>query len=190
MAIRSFLAFELPPDIKSTVSRVSGEIKRSTLNVRWVNVKNIHLTMVFMGNIRSEDLPAIKDSIDKICRQYGPFDISLNGMGIFPNRRPRVLWLGLDGDLEMMSPFRDDLQGRLEPFGIKAEKRRFRPHLTLGRFRKPGRTDSQLGDLLEKYRDLTTRHCRLEELILFKSDLKPGGAVYTKLGSWPLSGSD
>ncbi len=189
MKIRSFLAFELPLEIKNTVARVSGELRQSSLKARWVKVDNIHLTVVFMGSIETEDTPAITRVVREVCQTYGPFDISLKGIGCFPNRRsPRVLWLGLDGDLEPMSEFRDALQGHLKGFGIKEEKRKFKPHLTLARFRKPKKMDAKEDQLLSNYEDISSAVCSLKELILFKSDLKPTGAVYTKVESWPLTG--
>ncbi len=189
MKIRSFLAFELPLEIKNIVARVSGELRQSTLNPRWVKVDNIHLTVVFMGSIETEDTPAITRVVREVCQTYGPFDISIKGIGCFPNRRsPRVLWLGLDGDLEPMSEFRDALQGHLKGFGIKEEKRKFKPHLTLARFRKPKKMDAKEDQFLSNYEDISSAVCSLKELILFKSDLKPTGAVYTKVESWPLTG--
>lgn len=189
MKIRSFLAFELPSEIKKVVARVSEELRQSTLKARWVKVDNIHLTVVFMGNIETEDIPAIAQGVNEVCQTFGSFDLSIKGVGCFPNRsNPRVLWLGLDGDLEPMSDFRDALQGNLTGFGIKEEKRKFKPHLTLGRFRKPKKMDSNEEQLLSKYEDLSSPVCSLKELILFKSDLKPTGAVYTKMEAWPLTG--
>jgi 2'-5' RNA ligase len=88
-----------------------------------------------------------------------------------------------------MSRFRDDLQHALSPFGIKEEERAFRPHLTLGRFKKPGKRQTELEQLLAKYRELPSPVRTLSDLVLFRSDLKPGGAVYTKMTSWPLSGA-
>ena len=190
MEIRSFLAFELPPDIKTIVTRVSGEVRKSSLDVRWVRPEFIHLTVVFMGDIESAQVPLMAGALGSVCANHGPFRISLKPMGCFPNsRNPRVLWLGIDGDLERMSRFRDDLQAALSPFGIKEEERAFRPHLTLGRFKKPGKRQTELEQLLATYRDLTSPACVLDELVLFRSDLKPGGAVYTKMESWPLSGA-
>ena len=191
MKIRSFLAFELPLEIKGVVARVSDELRQSTLDAKWVKPVNIHLTVVFMGNIETDDIPAIGEEAKKVCSTHGAFDISLNGMGCFPNtRKPRVIWLGLDGDLERMSCFRDALQERLIPFGIKEEKRRFKPHLTLGRFRRPKRMDSEGLEFLSEYEDLTSPVCPLNELVLFKSELKPGGARYTRLDVCPLLGRD
>ena len=191
MGIRSFLAFELPSEIKSIVARVSGELRESALDVRWVKAENIHLTVVFMGNTKMDDVPAIGDEIRKVAHRYGPFDISLKGIGSFPNRRnPRVLWLGLHGDLDRISDFKDTLQKHLKPFGIKEEKRGFSPHLTLGRFRKSKKMGLPLDNILLKYRDLTSPLSSLKELVLFRSDLKPGGAEHTKLDVWPLTGQD
>ena len=189
MEIRSFLAFELPPEIKNAVARVSDSLRKSTLDIRWVKVENIHLTIVFMGNTKTDHIDAIGQDIKKVCSQYGSFDISLKGMGCFPNkRRPRVLWLGLDGDLVRMAQFRDDLQDQLKPYGIKVEKRKFMPHLTLGRFRSSRKTESRLDEVLTNHGLLNCPFFPLNELILFKSDLKPSGAVYTKLEAWPLLG--
>jgi len=189
MAIRSFLAFELPVDVKRIIKTVSEDVRQLPLNVRWVNVDNIHITTVFMGDVQEERIGPIQDVVKDVCQGYGPFSIALKGIGVFGSRRnPRVLWVGLDGGIDRMACFKDDLQKGLRPFGIKEEKRRFKPHLTLGRFRKGARTGTDLEDLLLKYHDLTSPDCKIKEFVLFKSDLRPGGAVYSKLDGWPLIG--
>ena len=190
MEIRSFLAFELPPEIKKTLFNIYRSIRNTALNVRYVKPDNIHLTMIFMGNIPMGLIEPIGEATEKVCQAYGPFAIKLKGIGVFSSRRnPRVLWVGVDGDPDRMSNFRDTLQRCLKPFGIRQEKRRFKPHLTLGRFRKGARTDTYLDDLLSNYGDLETSVCVLEKFVLFKSDLKPGGAVYSKMKEWLLTGT-
>jgi len=189
MEIRSFLAFELPADIRQTLSAVSGAGRSLPLNVRWVRVENIHLTIVFMGNIQEARIKPVGEAASTICDQYAPFCVQVGEIGMFGNRRhPRVVWVGLRGDLDRMSSFRDDLQRCLAPFGVKEERRPFKPHLTLGRFRKGAKADSGLDAFLSKYQDLNGPECLLRELVLFRSDLKPGGAVYTRLGAWALRG--
>jgi len=189
MEIRSFLAFELPPEIKSIVSHASQDMRRSHLDVRWVKVSNIHLTIVFMGNVHPENLKGIGENVERVCHRYGPFDIFLKGAGVFGGRRnPRVLWIGLEGALERMSHFKGALHKHLSPFGIKVEKRSFRPHLTLGRFRKGAGPGPPFDELLSKYKDLSSPVCSLGQLVMFRSDLKPGGAEYTILKAWPLEG--
>jgi 2'-5' RNA ligase len=189
MDIRSFLAFELSAEMRSTVSGVYENVRNSRLEVRWVRPQGIHITVVFMGDVREEDIAAIGNEMGKGCSEFSPFHASLKGMGCFPNcRNPRVIWIGLEGEIERMSNFREDLQKRLVPFGVKTEKRGFNPHLTLGRFKRPSRDESEVGELIDKHKDVTSPVCSLHELVLFKSDLKPGGAIYTKVLSWPLSG--
>jgi 2'-5' RNA ligase len=190
VGIRSFLAFELPPQIRHVLSDVFEKLKKTSLDARWVRPEGIHLTVIFMGDTREEDISPISEFTGGVCSRYGPFTMALNGMGCFPNsRNPRVLWLGVEGTLERMSRFRDEMQRGLTPFGIQQEKRDFRPHLTLGRFKKPPKKASDLEKLLSENRGLTSPACSLNELILFKSDLRPGGAVYTKMRSWALSGN-
>lgn len=189
MDIRSFLAFELPPDVGTVLHRVAREVRGYDLPVKWVKPQNIHLTMVFLGNVRSDDLPPLQEQVQSVCSEYGPFRVALDGIGAFPNRRnPRVIWLGLAGELERLSLFRDGLQQTVAPFGIKVEKRPFRPHLTLGRLRKGRGRGRNMEDLFSIYGKVKSPSSLLEELVLFRSDLKPTGAVYTRLAAWPLSG--
>jgi 2'-5' RNA ligase len=189
MEIRSFLAFELPPEIKKTVRQVSEAFRKTRGDVRWVRAGNIHLTVIFLGNVREEDIEGIGSAAGEVCRAFAPFEVALQGVGLFPDqRRPRVIWLGLGGDLERLSAFRDDLQEALGPFGVKREKRAFRPHLTLGRFKAKKKMPPPLVEGLREYRDLESPVWSLAELVLFKSTLKPGGAEYTKLASWKLTG--
>ena len=190
MGIRSFLAFELPSEMKTILARTSENMRSSPLDVRWVKVENIHLTLVFMGNVPEERLEPIGEQVADICREHGPFRVALKGIGLFSGRRnPRVLWAGLQGDIERMALFRDNLQMKLEPFGIRPEHRRFKPHLTMGRFRKGARSSKHLDDMLTKYESLHSPDCELVEFVLFRSDLRPGGARYTRMRAWPLTGS-
>ena len=191
MAIRSFLAFELPCEIRNNIIEVLKEVRRLNLNVRWVKIENIHITVLFIGNITPEGISEIGDDIGSICSDYGPFDVSVKGLGVFPNlRHPRIFWVGLDGEIERMACLRDDLQKQLLKFGLKEERRAFKPHLTIGRFRNPGKDKSQLEDVILRYENIAGSVCTIDELILFKSELKPGGAEYTGLKSWKLRWSD
>lgn len=189
MEIRSFLAFELPKEIKAVVSEVSENLGNSPFDIRRLKVENIHLTMVFLGSVHEEDIHPIGQATEEICIQFSPFNVSLRGAGFFGSRKkPSILWVGLDGHIERMARFRDALQRELAPFGIKEEKRGFRPHLTIGRFRRGSRSDEHLDKFVSRYGDLTSPTCNLGRLVLFRSDLNRSGAVYSKLNSWPLTG--
>jgi 2'-5' RNA ligase len=189
MEIRSFLAFELPEDIKKSITTVSRTGRELPLDLRWIKQNNIHLTVVFMGNFPEEKIQSIGESVQKVCTRTDPFNVSPGGLGFFGNRRhPRALWMGLNGNVHRMGRFRDALQKCLKPYGIKTERRPFKPHLTLGRFKKGARPWPHLDQMISEYANLTAPAHPLDALVFFKSDLTAGGAVYTKLDTWSLGG--
>jgi 2'-5' RNA ligase len=189
MDIRSFLAFELPSDIREILSDARNEMKGRLFNLRWVKLENIHLTLIFIGDFPSNRIDPAGEVLEEICHKYAPFSIQLKGMGIFGGvRHPRVLWAGIDGDLDRMGAFRDNLQEKLEKFGVKKENRRFKPHLTLARFKKGKKPEMELPQILSEFEDIRSPSCKLGELLFLKSDLTPKGAVYSNLKIWPLKG--
>ncbi len=189
MAIRSFLAFEIPGEIRPAVSSIYRGLRNTSLDVRWVREENIHLTVIFMGNVDERHLPSIGRVVEKACSKYAPFKIRVKGVGVFSNlRNAKVLWIGVEGDIERLSYFKESIQKKLKPFGIKEESRRFSPHITVGRFRKGFNQTMLLKEVLDRFKDVTSPEVLLKELVLFKSELKPDGAVYTKLNCWPITG--
>jgi 2'-5' RNA ligase len=188
MGIRSFLAFELPPEIREKIGEVSIELQKLTLPVRWVKVTNIHLTIIFLGYVDEDKIDDIKEKVNLVVKRFSIFKTRLNDIGVFPNwRKPRVIWIGLGGEIERLSTLREELQTGLKVLGFKPEKRPFAPHLTIGRFKGLLDRDEELKSILDRYHDLSGDLQYLNELVLFKSDLKPDGPVYTKMASWQLS---
>jgi len=189
MAIRSFLAFELPAEIRETLAGLSRDGQAASLNIRWVRVSNIHLTVVFLGNVEEDQVGPIGETVGRVCRPHAPFQVRVKGVGMFGSRRtPRVLWVDLTGDVDRMGSLRDDLQKGLAPFGFQEERRPFRPHLTLGRFRPGTVCDNRLDGFLAAHRDLDGPECTLGELVFSRSDLKPGGSEYSRMAAWSLKG--
>ncbi len=189
MGIRSFLAFRLPAEIRTVVEQVHDGLKDASRDVKWVRPGSVHLTVAFLGSVDEEAIPALSEAVRGVCAGFAPFRLAVRGTGLFPNpRRPRVIWLGLEGDVERMGGLRDALQDVLEPFGVERERRPFRPHLTLGRFRKGGIMDDRLAEAMDGWTEVESPACVLSELVLFKSDLRRGGAVHTELDRFPLSG--
>ncbi len=187
MGIRSFLAFELPPEIREKIGEVSIELQKLTLPVRWVKVTNIHLTIIFLGYVDEDKIDDIKEKVNLVVKRFSIFKTRLNGIGVFPNwRKPRVIWIGLGEEIERLSNLREELQTELKVLGFKPEKRPFAPHLTIGRFKGLLDRDEELKSILDRYHDLSGDLQYLNELVLFKSDLKPDGPVYTKMATWQL----
>lgn len=190
MEIRCFLALDLPPTVREILSRVSSELQPLVPEAKWVRAGNIHLTIVFLGQVPESSIATIAGVAKSVCDKYGALNIALKGLGVFSGvRNPHVLWIGIQGELERMSHFRNALQKRLKPFGIKEEKRKFRPHLTLCRFRKGTRGGQPLAKILNAYKDLSSPFCEVERLFFIKSDLTTKGPIYTRLMEWSLSGS-
>jgi len=191
MGIRSFLAFELPPEIREKIGAVSKELQKTRMPVRWVKVENIHLTMIFLGSVNEDAIDEIKENVQPVVKRFSTLRTMLNGVGVFPHwRKPRVIWVGLNGEIEALSNLRDQLQAELKMLGLREEKRPFRPHLTIGRFKGRVDRDEELKSILDRYHDITSDLYYLKELILFKSDLRPDGAVYTRMATWPLRAAD
>ena len=123
MGIRSFLAFELAPDIKKQIETISKELKKSNLPVRWVKPENIHLTLIFLGDVEENLIEDIKTKVNEVVREMKSFKIRLKGVGVFPSlKRPRVVWVGLGGDIDRLSDLRDNLQSKLNALGFIPER--------------------------------------------------------------------
>ena len=135
--IRAFIAVELPPAVREAVEGVVRELRSGIGDgVRWVRPEGVHLTLKFLGDIDADSVPAISDGLDRCAASAAPFDLFLEGVGVFPNaRRPRVVWIGLGGALEPLLALQHSIDRELEGLGFARERRPFTPHLTLGRVR-------------------------------------------------------
>jgi 2'-5' RNA ligase len=179
--IRSFIAIELPDAVLSRLDTVQQELKSEGLKVRWVRPQNIHLTLNFLGNVDPADVEKIDAAMAAAVGDFAPFRLKLGGMGVFPGiRRPRVIWVGLGGEMSALQNLQRSLAERLATIGFPKEKKSFKAHLTLGRVREAVNPNS-IRQLLQNYSDLGNQNFRVDRIILFKSDLKPSGAVYSHL---------
>jgi 2'-5' RNA ligase len=187
--IRSFIAVELPDEIRHALAGVQEHLKRNVAGVRWVGPTSIHLTLKFLGDIAAEQVQPIAAAAMGAVQNEPPLSVGVCGLGAFPNpRRPRVIWVGIEGDVERLGRLQTRLEEALEPLGFPREGRAFRPHLTLGRVRDPRRPP----DLIRALADVTIPPCNsfdVHEILLYKSDLRPTGAIYTKLQHLPFAGS-
>jgi 2'-5' RNA ligase len=184
--IRSFLAIELPEAIQRKIAEVQKDLKLSHADVRWVNPENIHLTLKFFGSIDESRIDPIVKSLEGSIQIISPFSLSIRGMGSFPHlKNPRVIWMGLDDEKEVLVSCQRVAEGELAKIGFEPEGREFHPHLTLGRVRSSRGKDELIGRM-EKYREEAFGNFVVERVVLFKSDLKPSGPIYTRLREMKL----
>lgn len=179
--MRTFIAFKLPPEIEDHVRGLQEQLKAEGLQLRWVSPANIHLTLRFLGEIETSSVDSVAAAVDASGGCTAPIDLVVQGLGVFPNlRRPNVLWTGLGGQLDAMQQLHARLEYQLELSGFAGDRRPFRPHLTLARIK--GRINCQhLRQVLQDMGDFEPAPFTAGELILFRSDLRPQGAVYTPL---------
>jgi RNA 2',3'-cyclic 3'-phosphodiesterase len=179
--IRAFLAIELPEVLRVGLAQVQEELKRSRADVRWVPVGNIHLTLKFFGNVPDDEIEALAAAARQAAAEAAPLELQATGAGAFPSpTAPRVVWLGLGGDLLPLTQLFYRLEKAFAALGYPPEGRAFNPHLTLGRVKSPANRD-KLARLLEKLPPLSWPPFTVEELILFQSVLSPQGSKYTPL---------
>ena len=184
--MRCFIAIELPEAVKSTLSGIEEELKKSKADVRWVKPDNVHLTLKFFGNIEEKKTEKIIEIMEGICNQYASFPIEIKGMGTFPNiKSPRVLWVGIEGN-DTLKTLQKEIENRMESIGFEREDRAFTAHLTLGRFRSSIEKEGLLKAVKLHEKDTFVGSINVQSLSLIRSDLHPEGARYTKIIDIPL----
>jgi len=182
------LAAELPHPILSKIGEIQQRIRRSRADVSWVKAEQIHLTLKFLGNIEDEQVTGISSIMGEVAAKRSAFTLSVKGLGAFPSiRNPRVIWLGLHGWEETLAPLQKEMEKKLEVMGFEPEGRAYLPHLTLGRV-KTLKEKGELVDCMERDRDVDLGSFVVDRIILFRSDLRPTGPIYTPLAIREFAG--
>ena len=183
--IRAFLAVDPPGSVREEMACIQERLKRSIRGmVRWAGPAGIHLTLKFFGDIGQDDVPLISEIVEKEAGIMEPLALEIKTLGVFPDaRRPRVLWLGTAGDVPRLTMMQKKLDHGFEDLGFEREDRPFRAHWTLARIKSPqGLTG--LERALESGSGLMAGAFTARSLTLFRSELRPQGAVYSKLAEY------
>ncbi len=180
MARRTFIAADIPGPIRKRLAALSRQLVPGWPKgqVRWSTAENIHLTLRFLGETAENLVPEVADRLRRVCTTTTPMRLTLSEVGAFPHvRQPRVIWVGIHGDLAPLKT----LQGRLEAVAIELgwepEDRGFRPHLTLGRPRQDARPRTPDWARIET----TPTDFTVDSVSLIESQLAPQGATYRTL---------
>jgi 2'-5' RNA ligase len=186
--LRAFVAVQIPDDLLKVLAAMQAELGRRGLQARWTRPENLHLTLKFLGDIPADQVETVATALRAVAAEHVLFELTAEGIGVFPGmRRPRVLWAGLSGASNALVRLQQDLDNQLEAVGFSREAREFHGHLTLGRFAEgPG---GRVADVLPAYAAQCFGSFEVREMVLFQSDLRPRGAVYTALVRAPLRGT-
>ncbi len=189
--IRSFIAIDLPRQIQESLEKISQDLqsKKPVSAVRWVPAKNIHLTLKFLGEVSSNNLEILTKILAAEVTRHRCFQIKIGGLGAFPSiHRPRVIWVGVEAPPGLMALQRS-IETETVRLGYTAEERPFSAHLTLGRVSHNASPKEvrDIGEMLNGIKVGTLGTASVERIRLFRSDLEPGGAIYTPLYTIPLN---
>jgi len=185
--VRAFIAVDLPPDIHDCINLVENKLQEQLgdVPIRWVVPENIHLTLKFLGDVSPSNIDVLKGILQSEASNYQPIVISIGGVGAYPKmRNPRVIWVGVEAPAEL-SALQRGIDTHTSKVGYTPDRRRFSPHLTLGRVSRNASHEDvrKIGDVLKDCKVGFLGVARIKAVHLFRSDLEPGGAVYTRLFS-------
>jgi 2'-5' RNA ligase len=188
--VRLFAAVETPDAVRQSLAAWIAPLQKACPRARWVPAANLHVTLKFIGDAKSESLDAIV-AVLRAVRQAEEIEIHFRGAGFFPNeQRPRVLWTGIEAGAEL-AQLAQSIDRALEALGIAHEARDFRPHLTIARF--PEKSDAaalaRLRTALVAAGAPDFGSARVANFHLYRSVLLPSGAEYTRLDSFDFAPS-
>ena len=182
--IRCFVAVEVPDEVQALFSPVQALLRAAVQSgggrASWTRRGNFHLTLKFLGDVRSNAIDDIDAALQAVTVAQRPFSMEIGGIGAFPNmNRPRVLWVGIKQGTEAVTRLAEAVNHQLAGIGYPAESR-FHPHLTLARVRNRINLKPQV-HLFRKYDIINDATVNVNKIVLMRSQLHPKGAVYTPL---------
>jgi len=183
--IRSFVAIELPEEVRKGLARLRDELERDEHRfVKWVDPGGMHLTLKFLGNIPSKRVTEVTGAMEEATQGIYPFRLEISGLGAFPGlKQVRVFWVGIGGEVDKLSRLQQTIDAGLAALGFAKEERPFVPHLTLARIRQGASPPERrsFGELVDSTIFGEKYPVEVEAVNLMKSQLTPAGAVYTRL---------
>jgi RNA 2',3'-cyclic 3'-phosphodiesterase len=186
--VRLFVALDFPDAVRQTLRELIARLQPGFRSAKWVRPEAMHITLKFIGEVDGEKLAPIRGALAPV-HSTAPVEIHFRGLGFFPNeRRPRVLWCGVEASTNL-AELAEAVQRALVPLGIPAESRDFVPHLTLARFNRDGGPHRDLETLARAAGELKSYdfgRTRETEFHLIESILKPAGAEYRRLETFPI----
>lgn len=184
--MRAFIAIEVPESIRAQLGEIIARLRKTRVKASWVQPDRMHLTLRFLGEISSEHVETLSNTMTQACHEVEAFTLTCALLGAFPNlRRPAVVWAGvgpLDPDLARIQAATE--AGALA-CGLPAESKRFHPHVTLARIRDP-RNASTLVNAIESSTGFHAGAFEVSHVSLFSSELTPRGPIYTRIRDFPL----
>ncbi len=187
--MRLFVALDLSGEVRAALGELIARLRPQCRAAKWARPEGMHVTLKFIGHAIADGdtkkLDAARAALAAV-QSSEPVEMRYRGVGFFPDaRRPRVVWCGVEASANL-TQLAADIELALEPLGIPRETHAFVPHLTLARFKSPDGVDALVRAAAE-FAERDFGSARETEFHLFESKLKPGGAEYRKIESYPFA---
>ncbi len=186
--MRLFVALEIPSSVRENLADLLTSLRAVSPQTRWVRQGNLHVTLKFIGEVPQENLAGIQSALAGV-RSDQPATLDFRGVGFFPDEKhPRVFWGGIEAspNLKILAA---EIERATEKLGIPREQRPFSPHLTLARF-EPPRLPEKLRTAIHEHAARDFGSLRTSQFHLIESKLKPSGAEYTTVESFPFAAAE
>ncbi|MDI6781253.1 MAG: RNA 2',3'-cyclic phosphodiesterase [bacterium] len=179
-SVRTFIALLINDELKNRLKQIQEKLRLANADVKWIAPEEMHLTLKFLGNTGISQIDDIFKAVSEVAGNFPPILISLSSVGAFPCVNcPQIIWVGIDEGKEIICEINHCLENKLAMLGFKKEKKRFNPHLTVGRVKG-----------LKGFTELTKRIVSVEtpvermlvsDIHIMKSQLTPQGAIHSVL---------
>ena len=188
--MRLFVALNPTPEARSFIEQNVQLLRRQIdlRGVKWMAPENVHLTLQFMGEVDAQLVPEIVTALRAACAQTAPFELQIGGIGCFPDvRKPRVIWLGLEGGVLALRQLQGAIARDVKPFHAQHDNKAFTPHLTLARIKTFDRDEARsVGRAVQTAELPRSEWWPVNSVELIQSELTPRGPVYTSLAEVEL----
>lgn len=185
--VRTFVAVELALELRPRVMRLIEQFKPTSTKVKWVEEENLHFTLKFLGDLDLTDTHQVCKAVQEVTAELPSFPVDVGELGAFPSlEQPRTVWLGLTSGNDAFVALHDALDEALARLNFRTEKRKFVPHVTLGRVRSSPAGTTDLAERLVESSGHEIGPMSVEKVDVFSSKLTPKGAFYQRLGSGEL----
>jgi RNA 2',3'-cyclic 3'-phosphodiesterase len=187
--LRTFIAVDTGKPIRDRCVALQDSLARAGTDVKWVETENLHVTLLFLGEVEDRGVPALCRAVAEVCAAHAGFRMSIEGVGCFPNpRRPRVVWVGVGAGNAELIALHEALEPPLLALGCyRREDRQYTPHITLGRVRGDRSSDALATALAHKAR-WQAGVTEVREVRVLSSELTPRGPIYATLSRAKLAG--
>ena len=176
--MRTFIAVGISSEVREKIAKIQVELKEGDPDVKWVEPKNLHSTLKFLGEVSEDKLSGVIEKTRLAVSGISHFQVHISGLGSFPNlRSPRVVWVGINEGKAELKDLSERIEEKLSYLGFAKEKREFSAHLTIGRVRSL-RGKGKLVKKIEDWQRCDVGEFSVDKVLIMESQLSPKGPTY------------